>query len=177
MLSAIRTPLPLTDFQLHQGIPEKILRLRIFPRIENKAELLYYRWWFLSVSFRSMPATGLLMLIGLLIMVLKGGRTFRCLVRILTGSSSQDLYSTLSTCLRCTFQDIRYEQRVRIDDIHFVGSILAGFISAGNRLCLSATAVLAGLTLMVAPLSFNGSWDYQPCAVLKSYWTYASCLV
>ena len=56
-------------------------------------------------------------------------------------------------------------------------TLLAGFIfSRKSAFALSATAVLAGMTLMVAHLSFMDPEITNLVPVLKSYWLTLACL-
>ncbi len=117
--------------------------------------------------------TGLLMLIGLIIMVLKGRKSVPLFVKILSWILFAGfVFHTFGLGLRWYISGHSpmsngYESMIFISWV----TLLAGFIfSRKSAFALSATAVLAGLTLMVAHLSFMDPEITNLVPVLKSYW-------
>jgi len=117
--------------------------------------------------------TGLLMLIGLIIMVIKGKKSVPLFVRILSWILfSGFLFHTFGLAIRWYIaghspMSNGYESMIFISWV----TLLAGFIfSRRSTFALPATAVLAGMTLMVAHLSFMDPEITNLVPVLKSYW-------
>jgi cytochrome c-type biogenesis protein CcsB len=113
------------------------------------------------------------MLIGLITMVIKGKKETSLFIKILgwllfTGF----LFHTLGLCLRWYIaghapMSNGYESMIFIS----WATLLAGFIfSRKSAFALSATAILASMTLMVAHLSFMDPEITNLVPVLKSYW-------
>jgi len=137
------------------------------------AELLYYRLGIFERLFPYYATIGLIMLIGLITMVIRGQKGTSMFVRILgwllfTGF----LFHTLGLGLRWYIaghapMSNGYESMIFIS----WATLLAGFIfSRKSAFALSATAVLASMTLMVAHLSFMDPEITNLVPVLKSYW-------
>ncbi len=138
-----------------------------------KAELLYYRLGIFEKLFPFYATIGLVMLIGLIIMVISGSRKTSLVLKIFgwilfTGF----LFHTFGLGLRWYIaghspMSNGYESMIFISWV----TLLAGFIfSRRSAFALSATAVLAGMTLMVAHLSFMDPEITNLVPVLKSYW-------
>jgi cytochrome c-type biogenesis protein CcsB len=116
---------------------------------------------------------GLLMLIGLIISVIRGARNVSLFVRILSWILFAGfLFHTFGLGIRWYVAGHSplsngYESMIFISWV----TLLAGFIfSRRSAFALSATAVLAGMTLMVAHLSFMDPEITNLVPVLKSYW-------
>jgi cytochrome c-type biogenesis protein CcsB len=140
---------------------------------KTSAELLYYRLGIFERLFPFYATVGLIMLIGLITMVIRGQKGTSIFVRILgwllfTGF----LFHTLGLGLRWFIaghapMSNGYESMIFIS----WATLLAGFIfSRKSAFALSATAVLASMTLMVAHLSFMDPEITNLVPVLKSYW-------
>jgi cytochrome c-type biogenesis protein CcsB len=113
------------------------------------------------------------MLIGLIIMVIKGRKGTSLFVKVLGWLLFAGfLCHTIGLALRWYIaghspMSNGYESLIFISWV----TLLAGFIfSRKSTFSLSATAVLAGLTLMVAHLSFMDPEITNLVPVLKSYW-------
>jgi len=143
------------------------------PEPRLKAEYLYYKLMIFERLFPFYATVGLLMLIGLIIMVLMGRKDISMFIRML----SWILFAGF--VLHTTGLGIRwyisghspmsngYESMIFISWV----TLLAGFIfRRRSAFALSATSVLAGLTLMVAHLSFMDPEITNLVPVLKSYW-------
>lgn len=140
---------------------------------KTKAELLYYRMGIFEKLFPFYATLGLIMLIVLIIMVIKGQEKKFILLKALwwilfTGF----LFHTFGLGLRWYIaghspMSNGYESMIFISWV----TLLAGFIfSRKSAFALSATSVLAGMTLMVAHLSFMDPEITNLVPVLKSYW-------
>jgi cytochrome c-type biogenesis protein CcsB len=143
------------------------------PESKTKAESLYYRMLIFERLFPFYATIGILMLIGLIIMVLKGKKDIPLFVKILSWILFAGfLFHTLGLGLRWYISGHSpmsngYESMIFISWV----TLLAGFIfSRKSAFALSATSVLAGLTLMVAHLSFMDPEITNLVPVLKSYW-------
>ena len=140
---------------------------------KTNAELFYYK---LSVFERLFPfyaSIGLIMLIGLITMVIRGRKETSLFVKILGWLLFAGfLFHTLGLGLRWYIaghspMSNGYESMIFISWV----TLLAGFIfSRKSAFALSATAVLASMTLMVAHLSFMDPEITNLVPVLKSYW-------
>jgi len=113
------------------------------------------------------------MLAGLIIMLMKGRKQISLFVKILSWVLFAGfLLHTIGLGLRWYISGHSpmsngYESMIFISWV----TLMAGFIfSRRSPLALSATAVLAGLTLMVAHLSFMDPEITNLVPVLKSYW-------
>ncbi|HBZ20626.1 MAG TPA: c-type cytochrome biogenesis protein CcsB [Bacteroidales bacterium] len=143
------------------------------PESKSRAELLYYKLMIFERLFPFYATTGLLMLIGLIIMVIKGRKNTSLFVRILSWILFIGfLFHTFGLGIRWYVaghspMSNGYESMIFISWV----TLLAGFIfSRKSPFALSATAVLAGMTLMVAHLSFMDPEITNLVPVLKSYW-------
>ncbi len=137
------------------------------------AELLYYKFNIFERLFPFYATIGLIMLIGLITMVIKGGKEPTLFVKVLSWLLFAGfLFHTLGLGLRWYVagrspMSNGYESMIFISWV----TILAGFIfSRRSYFALSATAVLASMTLMVAHLSFMDPEITNLVPVLKSYW-------
>ncbi len=140
---------------------------------KSKAELLYYKLMIFERLFPFYATIGLLMLIGLIIMVIRGRKNTSLYVRILSWILFIGfLFHTFGLGIRWYIaghspMSNGYESMIFISWV----TLLAGFIfSRKSPFALSATAVLAGMTLMVAHLSFMDPEITNLVPVLKSYW-------
>jgi cytochrome c-type biogenesis protein CcsB len=139
----------------------------------TNAELLYYKLNIFEKLFPFYATVGLIMLIGLITMVIKGRKERSLFVKVpgwllFAGF----LFHTLGLGLRWYIaghspMSNGYESMIFISWV----TLLAGFIfSRKSAFALSATAVLASMTLMVAHLSFMDPEITNLVPVLKSYW-------
>jgi cytochrome c-type biogenesis protein CcsB len=140
---------------------------------KTNAELLYYKLNVFEKLFPFYATIGLVMLIGLITMVIKGRKETSLLVKILGWLLFAGfLFHTLGLGLRWYIaghspMSNGYESMIFISWV----TLLAGFIfSRKSAFALSATAVLASMTLMVAHLSFMDPEITNLVPVLKSYW-------
>jgi cytochrome c-type biogenesis protein CcsB len=140
---------------------------------KSKAESLYYKLMIFERLFPFYATIGLLMLIGLIIMVISGRKNTSLFVRILSWILFTGfLFHTFGLAIRWYVaghspMSNGYESMIFISWV----TLLAGFIfSRKSPFALSATAVLAGMTLMVAHLSFMDPEITNLVPVLKSYW-------
>jgi cytochrome c-type biogenesis protein CcsB len=138
-----------------------------------KAELLYYRLGIFEKLFPFYATVGLIMLIGLITMVIKGRKETTLFVKVLGWLLFAGfMFHTLGLGLRWYIagrspMSNGYESMIFISWV----TLLAGFIfSRRSAFALSATAVLASMTLMVAHLSFMDPEITNLVPVLKSYW-------
>jgi cytochrome c-type biogenesis protein CcsB len=138
-----------------------------------KAEQLYYRMGIFEKLFPFYETIGLLMLISLIAMVIMGKKKKSLIVRILGWLLLAGLLlHTFGIGLRWYVAGHAplsngYESMIFISWV----TLLAGFIfSRKSDFALSATAVLAGMTLLVAHLSFMDPEITNLVPVLKSYW-------
>lgn len=138
-----------------------------------RAESLYYRTLIFERLFPFYLATGILLLAVLILMVIKGKRSPHFIAGILgwilfTGF----LFHTLGLGLRWYISDHSplsngYESMIFISWV----TLLAGFFfRSRSPFALSATAVLSGLTLLVAHMSFMDPEITNLVPVLQSYW-------
>jgi cytochrome c-type biogenesis protein CcsB len=137
------------------------------------AELLYYKLSIFERLFPFYATIGLIMLIGLITMVIKGKKETTLFVKVLSWLLFAGfLFHTFGLGLRWYIagrspMSNGYESMIFISWV----TILAGFIfSRKSAFALSATAVLASMTLMVAHLSFMDPEITNLVPVLKSYW-------
>ena len=143
------------------------------PDSKSKAEYLYYRLMIFEKLFPFYATIGLLMLTGLIIMVLRGRNKISLFVKLLGWVLfAAFLFHTFGLGLRWYISGHSpmsngYESMIFISWV----TLLAGFIfSRKSVFALSATAVLAGMTLMVAHLSFMDPEITNLVPVLQSYW-------
>jgi cytochrome c-type biogenesis protein CcsB len=141
--------------------------------LKTRAELLYYRMSIFERLFPFYATLGLVMLTSLIIMVISGKRESSMFGKI-TGSLllAGFLFHTFGLGLRWYIaghspMSNGYESMIFISWM----TLLAGFIfSRKSSFALSATAILASMTLMVAHLSFMDPEITNLVPVLKSYW-------
>lgn len=137
------------------------------------AEVLYYRLKIFERLFPVNATVGLLMLIILIFLVIKGRNHSNVLLKILAAIlSASFLLHTFGLGLRWYVSGHSpmsngYESMIFISWV----TLLAGFIFGRKSwFALSATAVLAGLTLLVAHMSFMDPEITALVPVLQSYW-------
>ncbi len=137
------------------------------------AELIYYKLSIFEKLFPYYATVGLIMLIGLITMVIRGRKVTSLLVRILGWLLFIGfMFHTFGLGIRWYIaghspMSNGYESMIFISWV----TLLAGFIfSRKSAFALSATAVLASMTLMVAHLSFMDPEITNLVPVLKSYW-------
>jgi len=142
-------------------------------KLRTNIELLYYKLNIFEKLFPFYATVGLIMLIGLITMVIKGRKEKSLFVKILGWLLFGGfLFHTLGLGLRWYIAGHSpmtngYESMIFISWV----TLLAGFIfSHKSAFSLSATAVLASMTLMVAHLSFMDPEITNLVPVLKSYW-------
>lgn len=135
-------------------------------------EMFYYKAKIFERLFPFYATVGIVMLIGLIIMVIKGIKSNTLLVRALGWLLFAGfLFHTLGLGLRWYIaghspMSNGYESMIFISWV----TLLAGFIfSRQSPFALSATAVLGSMTLMVAHLSFMDPEITNLVPVLKSY--------
>ena len=152
---------------------KKFARYDLPPESKTNAEYLYYKLMIFERLFPFYATTGLLMLIGLIIMVIRGRKNISLFVRILSAILFAGfLFHTFGLGIRWYVaghspMSNGYESMIFISWV----TLLAGFIfSRKSSFALAATAVLAGMTLMVAHLSFMDPEITNLVPVLKSYW-------
>ncbi|HOP59168.1 MAG TPA: c-type cytochrome biogenesis protein CcsB [Bacteroidales bacterium] len=141
--------------------------------LKIKAEILYYKLAFFERLFPFYATVGTILLISLIIMVITGSRKpsllMRGLIWLLIGGF---LFHTMGLGLRWYVSGHSpmsngYESLIFISWV----TLLAGLIFSRKSLfALSATAVLAGMALMVAHLSFMDPEITNLVPVLQSYW-------
>lgn len=155
------------------GYQERFTEYKLPSAARTKAEFLYYRLGIFEKLFPFYATIGLIMIIGLIIMVVKGRKETSMFVRILGWILFLGfLFHTFGLAMRWYIaghapMSNGYESMIFISWV----TILAGFIfSRRSAFALSATAVLAGMTLMVAHLSFMDPEITNLVPVLKSYW-------
>jgi cytochrome c-type biogenesis protein CcsB len=137
------------------------------------AELLYYKLKIFERLFPFYATTGLIMLIGLIFMVMRGIKERLFFIKVLAWLLFAGfIFHTFGLGLRWYIaghspMSNGYESMIFISWV----TLLAGFIfSRKSAFALSATAVLASMTLMVAHLSFMDPEITNLVPVLKSYW-------
>jgi cytochrome c-type biogenesis protein CcsB len=152
---------------------KKFARYDLPPESKTNAEYLYYKLMIFERLFPFYATTGLLMLIGLIIMVIRGRKNITLFVRILSWILFTGfLFHTFGLGIRWYVaghspMSNGYESMIFISWV----TLMAGFIfSRKSSFALSATAILAGMTLMVAHLSFMDPEITNLVPVLKSYW-------
>lgn len=152
---------------------KKFARYDLPPESKSRAEIIYYKLMIFERLFPFYAAIGLVMLIGLLVMVIRGIKTKSFFVKVLGWLLFAGfLLHTLGLGLRWYISGHSpmsngYESMIFISWV----TLLAGFIfSRKSAFALSATAVLASMTLMVAHLSFMDPEITNLVPVLKSYW-------
>ena len=140
---------------------------------KTNAELLYYKLSIFERLFPFYATVGLIMLIGLIAMVIRERKERSLIIKVLGWLLFAGfLFHTFGLILRWYIaghspMSNGYESMIFISWV----TLLAGFIfSRKSAFALSATAVLASMTLMVAHLSFMDPEITNLVPVLKSYW-------
>jgi cytochrome c-type biogenesis protein CcsB len=140
---------------------------------KTNVELLYYKLSIFERLFPFYATVGLIMLIGLITMVIRGIKEITLMVKILGWLLFAGfVFHTLGFAARWYIAGHSplsngYESMIFIS----WATLLAGFFfSRKSAFALSATAVLASMTLMVAHLSFMDPEITNLVPVLKSYW-------
>ena len=156
-----------SDYQL------RFARYDLPSKSKTNAELLYYKLKIFERLFPFYATTGLIMLIGLIVMVIRGRKGISLLIKVLGWLLFAGfLFHTFGLGLRWYIaghspMSNGYESMIFISWV----TLMAGFIfSRKSAFALSATAVLASMTLMVAHLSFMDPEITNLVPVLKSYW-------
>jgi cytochrome c-type biogenesis protein CcsB len=140
---------------------------------KTRAELLYYKMGIFEKLFPFYATVGLIMLITLIAMVIRGKKEASLIVKILGWVLFAGfLFHTFGLATRWYIAGHSpmtngYESMIFISWV----TLLAGFIfSRKSAFALSSTAVLSSMTLMVAHLSFMDPEITNLVPVLKSYW-------
>jgi cytochrome c-type biogenesis protein CcsB len=141
--------------------------------VKTRAEVAYYKLGIFEKLFPFYSTIGLIMLVGLIIMIIRGKKQTSLFVKILGWILIAGfLFHTLGFGLRWYIAGHSpmtngYESLIFISWV----ALLAGLIfSRKSAFALPATSVLAGLALMVAHLSFMDPEITNLVPVLKSYW-------
>ncbi len=155
------------------GYQERFAQYDLPSTFKTKAELLYYRLGIFEKLFPFYATVGLIMLISLITMVIRGKNKKSLFIRLLGWLLFGGfLFHTFGLVLRWYIaghspMSNGYESMIFISWV----TLLAGFIfSRKSPFALSATAVLGSMTLMVAHLSFMDPEITNLVPVLKSYW-------
>jgi cytochrome c-type biogenesis protein CcsB len=142
-------------------------------KTRTNAEVFYYKSKIFERLFPFYATVGLIMLIGLITMVIRGEKERSLFIRVLAWLLFAGfLFHTFGLGLRWYIaghspMSNGYESMIFISWV----TLLAGFIfSRKSAFALSATAVLGSMTLMVAHLSFMDPEITNLVPVLKSYW-------
>ena len=165
-----------TAIQISQSVAEyqKMFGGYVLPSDSRTgAELLYYRMAIFEKLFPFYSTVGLVMLIMLIVSVIRGSSQKSVIIKVLgyllfTGF----LFHTFGLGLRWYISGHSpmsngYESLLFISWV----TIIAGFIfSRKSFFAMAATAVLAGMSLMVAHLSFMDPEITNLVPVLQSYW-------
>lgn len=140
---------------------------------KTNAETLYYKLNIFEKLFPFYATVGLVMLISLIFIVIKGTKTGIPVIRIATWVLFAGfLLHTAGLALRWYISGHSpmsngYESMLFISWV----TLLAGFLfSRKSPFALSATAVLGSMTLLVAHMSFMDPEITNLVPVLKSYW-------
>ncbi|OFY68028.1 MAG: c-type cytochrome biogenesis protein CcsB [Bacteroidetes bacterium RBG_13_43_22] len=141
--------------------------------LKIQAEVVYYRMGIFERLFPFYAGTGLIMLIILIANLISGRKNIALLIRLLTWLLLTGfLLHTFGLGLRWYISGHSpmsngYESMIFISWV----TLLAGFIfNRKSVFTLPATAVLAGLTLLVAHMSFMDPEITSLVPVLQSYW-------
>ncbi len=143
------------------------------PQAKISAELFYYKARIFEKLFPFYATVGLIMIFVIITVIIRGKGQAKPLLKVLTGLVAAGfLFHTVGLAIRWYISGHSpmsngYESMLFISWV----TLLAGFIfSRKSVLTLAATAVLAGLTLMVAHLSFMDPEITNLVPVLRSYW-------
>lgn len=152
---------------------ERYSEYKLPSQSKTKAELLYNRFSIFEKLFPFYATLGILMLIALIVMVIRGSEKKPLLIKIATWALFAGfLLHTMGLALRWYISGHSpmsngYESMLFISWV----TLLAGFIfTRKSPFALSATAVLGALTLLVAHMSFMDPEITNLVPVLKSYW-------
>jgi cytochrome c-type biogenesis protein CcsB len=142
-------------------------------KARTNAEVFYYKTKVFERLFPFYATIGMIMLISLIGMVIRGKKERSLFVKLLSWLLFAGfLFHTAGLALRWYIaghspMSNGYESMIFISWV----TLLAGFIfSRKSAFALSATAVLGSMTLMVAHLSFMDPEITNLVPVLKSYW-------
>jgi len=176
LYEAMQTNNMTTTKQLEESIneyQERFAGYELPSDSKKNSELLYYKMSIFERLFPFYASVGLVMLIGLITMVIRGRKKTSVFIKILGWHLFAGfLFHTFGLGLRWYISGHSpmsngYESMIFISWV----TLLAGFIfSRKSVFALSATAVLASMTLMVAHLSFMDPEITNLVPVLKSYW-------
>ncbi len=176
LYDAMQTNNMTTTKQLEESInayQERFAGYELPSDSKKNSELLYYKMSIFERLFPFYATVGLIMLIGLITMVIRGKNEASLFVKVLGWLLFAGfLFHTFGLGLRWYISGHSpmsngYESMIFISWV----TLLAGFIfSRKSAFALSATAVLASMTLMVAHLSFMDPEITNLVPVLKSYW-------
>ena len=165
--NAIKIAASVSEYQ------KKFAGYELPPESKMKAELLYNRMMIFEKLFPFYATIGLIMLIVLIAGVIRGEMKPSPVIRVLGWLLFVGfLFHTFGLAVRWYVSGHSpmsngYESMIFISWV----TLLAGFIfSRRSKFALSATAVLASMTLMVAHLSFMDPEITNLVPVLKSYW-------
>jgi cytochrome c-type biogenesis protein CcsB len=138
-----------------------------------RSELFYYKANIFEKLFPWYATVGLVMIFTIITVIIRGRGKSGLLLKALTALVAAGfLFHTLGLAIRWYISGHSpmsngYESMLFISWV----TVLAGFIfSRKSLLTLAATSVLAGLTLMVAHLSFMDPEITNLVPVLRSYW-------
>jgi cytochrome c-type biogenesis protein CcsB len=155
------------------GYQKKFSQYSLPSESKTNAELLYYKLGIFERLFPYYSTLGLIMLIGLITMVISGRKGITLFVKILGWLLLAGfLFHTLGLGLRWYIAG-HAPMSNGYESMTFISwaIVLAGFIfTRKSPFALSAAAVLAGMTLMVAHMSFMDPEITNLVPVLKSYW-------
>jgi cytochrome c-type biogenesis protein CcsB len=173
---ALQTNNKVTVSQVYQsvtGYQKKYSRYTLPSESKTGAELLYYKLGIFERLFPFYATIGLVMLIGLITMVIRGRKEKSLFLKVLGWLLFAGfLFHALGLGLRWYIAGHAplsngYESLIFIS----WAIILAGLIfSRKSAFALSAAALLSGMTLMVAHMSFMDPEITNLVPVLKSYW-------
>jgi cytochrome c-type biogenesis protein CcsB len=140
---------------------------------KTSAELVYYKLSIFERLFPFYATLGVIMLVALIIMVLRGRKEISRFIKILGWLLFAGfLFHTSGLAIRWYIgghapMSNGYESMIFISWV----TLLVGFVfSRKSAFALPATAILASMTLMVAHLSFMDPEITNLVPVLKSYW-------
>lgn len=155
------------------GYQKKYAQYSLPANSKTSAELLYYKLGIFERLFPVYATLGFILLTGLIVMVIRGNKSSKVFTGLLSWLLFLAfLFHTFGLGLRWYIaghspMSNGYESMIFIS----WATLLAGFIfSRKSAFALSATAVLASMTLMVAHLSFMDPEITNLVPVLKSYW-------
>jgi len=141
--------------------------------MQVKTEVAYYKYRIFDRLFPFYATVGLVILILLLIEIINGKVRLKLVFRIFAAILGLGFLAHTSGIAMRWYISGHAPMSNGYESMIFISwvTILAGFIfSRKSYFALCATAVLAGLTLMVAHLSFMDPQITNLVPVLKSYW-------